>query len=74
MEAPAPVATGTGVGSGRCDSTSDDSNFRANSHSLFTIGLQAEPGVDGALALRAALKRLLRDHGLRCVFLEETRR
>jgi hypothetical protein len=33
----------------------------------FIIELRPEPGVDGMLALRAALKILWRQHGLRCV-------
>lgn len=31
----------------------------------FHLTLRPEPGVDGVQALRAALRRLLRDHGLR---------
>ena len=33
----------------------------------FILALRPRPGVDGVLALRAALKRLRRDHGLECV-------
>jgi hypothetical protein len=34
---------------------------------LFTLTFRPEPGVDAIKALRAALKELLRRHGLRCV-------
>jgi hypothetical protein len=37
-----------------------------SSRETFTITLRPEPGICGLIALRAALKRLLRDHGLRC--------
>ncbi len=33
----------------------------------FVLTLKPLPGVDGVQALRAALKRLLRNHGLRCI-------
>lgn len=38
----------------------------SNERPVFTVTLRPEPGVDPLPALRAALKRLLRDHGLRC--------
>lgn len=39
---------------------------------LFRLTLRPEPDVaDPLRALRAALKRLLRDHGLRCLAIEE---
>jgi hypothetical protein len=34
---------------------------------VFVVTLRPERGVDGVRALRAALKHLLRRHGLRCV-------
>jgi hypothetical protein len=37
------------------------------SRPLFVVSLRPEPGVDGLRALRAALRTLLRRHGLRCV-------
>jgi hypothetical protein len=37
------------------------------------VVLQPLPRVDAVRALRAALKRLLRDHGLRCVEIREAR-
>jgi hypothetical protein len=40
--------------------------------STFVVMLRPLPGVDGIKALRFVLKRLLRQHGLRCVALHET--
>jgi len=37
---------------------------------LIVLHLRPLPGVDPVIALRQALKRLLRSHGLRCVNLE----
>jgi hypothetical protein len=37
----------------------------------FVLTLQPLQGVDGIRALRFALKRLLRQHGLKCVDLRE---
>ena len=34
---------------------------------VFVIRLEPLPGIDGTLALREALKRLRRNHGLRCL-------
>jgi hypothetical protein len=39
---------------------------------VFVLQLRPEPGVDAIRALRAALKRLLRDHGLRCISATES--
>jgi hypothetical protein len=36
----------------------------------FIVTLRPEPGVDPIHALRRALKRLLRDHGLRAITVE----
>jgi hypothetical protein len=38
----------------------------------FLVTLEALPGIDATRALRAALKRLLRDFGLRCVEVRPT--
>ena len=37
----------------------------------FLLRLRAEPGVDAVRALRAGLKALLRQHGLKCVQVTE---
>jgi hypothetical protein len=34
---------------------------------VYVLRLRPEPGIDGARALRFALKRLLRDYGMRCL-------
>jgi hypothetical protein len=39
----------------------------ARDRPLFTITLRPEPGVDPIRALRHALKRLLRDYGMRAI-------
>jgi class 3 adenylate cyclase len=39
----------------------------------YILTLRPESGVDGLRALRRLLKRLLRDHGLRCVGIEADR-
>jgi hypothetical protein len=38
---------------------------------VYRLDLRPEPGVDGILALRRALKALLRSYGLRCLSIEE---
>ena len=35
-------------------------------NTTYRLTLQPLPGIDGEQALRAALKRLLRNHGLKC--------
>lgn len=42
------------------------------SRTLYVVTLRPEPGIDGPIVLRRFLKRALRDHGLRCVALEES--
>lgn len=75
MEAPAPVATGTGAGQGRCDSTPHHSaaatGSLASHQPVFVLRFAPLPGIDGTCALRQLLKRALRDHGLRCVACHE---
>ena len=39
----------------------------ARDRPLFTVVLRAEPGIDPIRALRFALKRLLRDYGMRAI-------
>ena len=39
---------------------------------VFVLQLRPEPRIDAIKALRAALKRLLRDYGLRCISVEES--
>jgi hypothetical protein len=41
--------------------------FLARRRPVFVLQLRPEPRVDPVRASRQALKRLLRDHGLRCV-------
>jgi hypothetical protein len=43
----------------------------AKNRPTYVIQLRAEPRVDGIRALRHALKRLLRDYGLRAISVEE---
>jgi hypothetical protein len=43
----------------------------AGERATFTLVLRPEPGVDPVHALRSALKRLLRQYGLRCISAEE---
>jgi hypothetical protein len=38
---------------------------------IFVLRLTPLPGVDGIKALRAALKTLLRRHGLRCISIKQ---
>ena len=38
---------------------------------IFVLRLTLLPGVDGIKALRAALKTLLRRHGLRCISIKQ---
>jgi hypothetical protein len=39
----------------------------------FLLRLRGAPGVNSTHALRAVLKRLLRDHGLKCIAIREVR-
>lgn len=48
--------------------------MNATSRPCYTIVLRPEPGIaDPIVALRAALKVLLRRHGLRCLEVRETK-
>jgi len=72
---PAPGAIGAGEGEcleqQQCRQHSQNRSERKPG--TFVLVLRPEPGVDGDRALRAALKRLLRDHGLRCTGAREAR-
>ena len=43
----------------------------AHERPIFTITLRPEPGVDALRAIKAALKGLLRHHGLRVIEVRE---
>ncbi len=76
-DAPAGCGSRTGAGKARCDNVPDHTAKPRGtplSRSVFALELRPEPGVDGVQALRAVLKRLLRDHGLRCLTVREVRR
>jgi hypothetical protein len=45
-------------------------NAPARDRPVFTITLRPEPGVDPVRALRHALKRLLRDFGMRAITID----
>ena len=68
-EAPAEVALGSGAGLGKQVAPLDHTKTHAEAlaRPIFALRLEPLPGVDGRHALREALKRLLRNHGLRCV-------
>lgn len=64
---PAKAGAKLGVASViRADRTTRSPRPQAN-RPVFVIELRAEPGIEPLMALRAALRRLIRDHGLKCV-------
>jgi hypothetical protein len=67
---PAPVASGAGAagcqpGGDRTQHSPSGADFPARR--VFVLRLEPLPGIDGTHALREALKRLRRNHGLRCL-------
>jgi hypothetical protein len=76
-DAPAGVGSRTGAGEARCENVPDHTSHGADNPAVrpsYTLELRPEPGVDGVQALRQVLRRLLRDHGLRCLTVREVRR
>jgi hypothetical protein len=43
----------------------------AKDRPVFTVQFRAKPGIDAIKALRALVKRALRNHGLKCVSASE---
>jgi hypothetical protein len=67
MKTPAP-----GGNPGRAVTSEQRSKFTAHSSenpasTAYVLRLEPLPGIDGTLALREALKRLRRNHGMRCL-------
>jgi hypothetical protein len=67
-EAPAGVAPGTGAGRRSGEPLLCNTEPAENPASpVYVLRLEPLPGIDGTRALREALKRLRRNHGLRCL-------
>ena len=69
-QTPSPVASGAGAA--ECQPGGDNpkhspSGAEFPARPVFVLRLEPLPGIDGHKALREALKRLRRNHGLRCL-------